>query len=157
VSTAVTWRVSWKCLKRLAGSVSAGFESEFSFSWTGCLLRLTSPVCRHEPCLPETGTHTHSDKQQHVADVHHYIFHLLPVFVYINAFPLCFHNLWYCSHVFSSLSFHIRTLGSNFLCRLFLVLNRMSITNNLCFGTHSSFEITLTLWTFALSSCRTIL
>ena len=32
VSTAVAWRVSRKCLKRLAGSVSPGFGSEFSFS-----------------------------------------------------------------------------------------------------------------------------
>ena len=32
VSTAVAWRVSQKCLKRLAGSVSPGFGSEFSFS-----------------------------------------------------------------------------------------------------------------------------
>ena len=32
VSTAVTWRVSRKCLKRLASSVSPGFGSEFSFS-----------------------------------------------------------------------------------------------------------------------------
>jgi len=32
MSTAVTWRVSRKCLKRLAGSVSPGFGSEFSFS-----------------------------------------------------------------------------------------------------------------------------
>ena len=32
VSTAVTWRVSRKCLKWLAGSVSPGFGSEFSLS-----------------------------------------------------------------------------------------------------------------------------
>jgi len=38
---------------------------------------------------------------------------------------------------FFSLSFHC-TLGSNFLRHLFVVLNRMFITNNLCFGTHSS-------------------
>ena len=37
------------------------------------------------------------------------------------------------SHVFSSLSFHTRTLGSNFLRRLFVALNRISITNSLCF------------------------
>jgi len=53
--------------------------------------------------------------------------------------------LWYSSHVFTSLSFHTRTLGSNFLCHLFVVLNRMSITYNLCFGTHSSFGMTLTV------------
>jgi len=40
---------------------------------------------------------------------------------------------------------HTRTLGSNFLCHLFVVLNRISISNNLCFGTHSSFGMTLTL------------
>ena len=34
------------------------------------------------------------------------------------------------SHVFSSLSFHTRTLGSNFLRRLFVALNRIS--NNKC-------------------------
>jgi len=28
--------------------------------------------------------------------------------------------------------------GSNFLCHLFVVLNRISITNKLSFGTHSS-------------------
>ena len=63
----------------------------------------------------------------------------------------------YSSHVFSSLSFHTRTLGWNFLCQLFVALNHMSITNSLCFGTHSSLEITLTLRTLALSSCRTII
>jgi len=49
--------------------------------------------------------------------------------------------LWPCFgilHVFSFLSFHTCSLGSNFLCHLFLVLNRMTITNNLCFSTHSS-------------------
>jgi len=54
--------------------------------------------------------------------------------------------LWPCFgifHVFSSLSFHTHTLGSNFLCHLFVVLNRMSITNNLCFGTRSSFAVSL--------------
>ena len=68
-----------------------------------------------------------------------------PVHIYIRVFPLCFlylifetlTMLWYSSHVFSSLSFHTHTLGSNFLRRF--VLNRMFITNNLCFGTHSSF------------------
>jgi len=34
------------------------------------------------------------------------------------------------SHVFSSLSFHTRTLGSNFLRRLFVALNRISINVN---------------------------
>ena len=43
----------------------------------------------------------------------------------------------YSSHVFSSFSFHARTLGSNFLCKLFVALNHMSITSSLCFGTHS--------------------
>jgi len=43
-------------------------------------------------------------------------------------------------HIFSSLSFHTRILGINFLCHLIVVLNHMSITNNLCFGTHSSFS-----------------
>ena len=33
----------------------------------------------------------------------------------------------------------------------------MSISSSLCFGTHSSLEITLTLQTLALSSCRTII
>jgi len=37
------------------------------------------------------------------------------------------------SHVFSSLSFHTRTLGSNFLRRLFVALNRISITNSFVF------------------------
>jgi len=61
------------------------------------------------------------------------------------------------SHVFSSLSLHTRTLGSNFLRRFFVALNHMSITNSLCFGTHSSLVITLTLRILALSSCRTIM
>jgi len=47
--------------------------------------------------------------------------------------------LWYSSHFFSPLRFHTCTLGSNFLRHLFVVLNRMPITNNSCFGTHSSF------------------
>ena len=59
------------------------------------------------------------------------------------------------SHVFSSLSFHTRTLGSIFLCQVFVALNHMSITSSLCFGTHFSLEITLTLWILALCSCRT--
>ena len=63
----------------------------------------------------------------------------------------------YCWHVFSSLSFYTHTLGWNLLCQLFVSLNHMSITNSLCFGTQSSLEITLTLWTLALSSCRTMI
>jgi len=58
---------------------------------------------------------------------------------------------------FSSLSFHTCTLCSNFLHHPFIVLNHMSITHNLCFGTHFSFRMTLTLRTFALASCRTII
>jgi len=61
----------------------------------------------------------------------------------------------YSSHVFSFFSFHTRTLVSNFLCQVFVALNHMSITSSLCFGTHSLLEITLTLRTLALSSCRT--
>jgi len=68
---------------------------------------------------------------------------------------LCLTMLWYSSHIFSSLSFHIDTLGTYFLCHVFVVLNRMSITNSLCFGTHSSLRMTLTLRIFALSSCYT--
>jgi len=71
-------------------------------------------------------------------------FSLLPVFIYIKVFPLHFTSstlsltmLFYSLCVFSSLSFHRHTLGSNFLCHLFVVLNCMSNTNNLCFGTHS--------------------
>ena len=55
--------------------------------------------------------------------------------------------LWHSSRVFCSLSFLTCTLGSNFLRRLFVVLNRMSITNNLCFGTHSPFGLTMCLKT----------
>ena len=55
--------------------------------------------------------------------------------------------LLYSSQVCSSLSFHTRTLGSNFLCHLFVVLDRVSITSSLCFGTHSLFGMTLTLRT----------
>jgi len=71
----------------------------------------------------------------------------------------CFHSsssalsltmLLCSSQVSSSLSFHTRTLGSNFLCCLFVVLNRMSITSSLCFGMHSSFGMFLTLRTLAL-------
>jgi len=78
----------------------------------------------------------------------------------------CFHSssstlsltmLLYSSQVFSSLSFHARTLGSNFLCHLFVVLSHMSITSSLCFGTHSSFGMTLTLRTLTLSPCLTII
>jgi len=50
-----------------------------------------------------------------------------------------------------------RTLGSNFLRRLFVALNHMSITNSLCFRTHSSLVITFTLQILDLSSCRTIM
>jgi len=50
------------------------------------------------------------------------------------------------SHVFSSLSFHTRTLGSNFLRRLFVALNRISITNSLCLqGTQQQTCYTLLL------------
>ena len=42
-------------------------------------------------------------------------------------------------YVFFSLSFHICILVSNLLCHLFDVFNRMSITDDLCIGTHSSF------------------
>ena len=61
---------------------------------------------------------------------HHYIFHPLPVFIHIKIFPLCFRYLIF-DH---ALSFHTRTLGSNFWCHLFVVLNCMSITNDLCLG-----------------------
>jgi len=93
---------------------------------------------------------------------HHYIFHLSPVFIYIKVFPLSFCYLIFdhaILHVFSFLCFHTCTPGSNFLCHLFVVLNHMSITNNLCFGigTHSSFRMTLILQTFALPSCHTII
>jgi len=56
--------------------------------------------------------------------------------------------LWACFgilHVFSSLSFHTCSLDSNFLCCLFVVINCMSITNNWCFGTHSSFTYDCTI------------
>jgi len=62
--------------------------------------------------------------------LYHYIFHPLPVFIHIKVFPLCFRYLIF-DH---SLSFHTRTLGSNFWCHLFVVLNCMSITNDLCLG-----------------------
>jgi len=65
--------------------------------------------------------------------------------------------LLYSSQVCSSLSFHTRTLDSNFLCRLFVILNRMPITSSLCLVTHSSFGTTLTLRTLTLSPCLTII
>jgi len=52
---------------------------------------------------------------------------------------------WYSSRVFSFLSFHTHALGSNFLHHLYVVLNHMSITKNLCFGTHASFGMVFTL------------
>jgi len=55
----------------------------------------------------------------------------------------------YSSHVISSLSFHT--------CHLFVVLNHMPITNNLCFDAHSSFGMTLMLRTLALSPSCTII
>jgi len=45
----------------------------------------------------------------------------------------------------------LSTLGSNFLRHLFDVLNRMSITNYLWFGTHSLCGMTLTLKTVLLT------
>jgi len=72
--------------------------------------------------------------------------------------PLAF--LWLCfciPHVLSSFSFHTPTLGLNFLRPLFVVWNCMSITNNLYYGTHSSSAITLTLQTFTLSCCCTVI
>ena len=62
--------------------------------------------------------------------------------------------LLYSSHLFL---LETCTLGLNFLCHLFVILSCMSITNNLCFGTHSSFGMTLILRTLALSPCRTII
>ena len=65
-------------------------------------------------------------------------------------FPLPYLWPYFCMpYVFSSLSFYTRTVGLNFLCHLFVVLSHLSITNNLCFGTHSSFWMTLMLWTLA--------
>ena len=84
----------------------------------------------------------------------HWSFTPRPFHVASSTLSLTMHA--YSSHVFSSLSFHRHTLGSNFLCQVFVALNHMSITSSLCFGTHSSLEITLTLRTLALSSCRTI-
>ena len=55
-----------------------------------------------------------------------------PFHVAFSTLSLTMHA--YSSHVFSSLSFHTCTHGSNFLCQLFLALNHMSITNSLCFG-----------------------
>ena len=60
----------------------------------------------------------------------------------------------YSPHVFSSLSFHTCTLGLNFIRQPFVALNHMSNNNSLCFGAHSSLEITSTLRTLVLSSCR---
>jgi len=61
------------------------------------------------------------------------------------------------SHVFSSLSFHTRTLGSNFLRRLFVALNRISITNSLCiqpvpenWQNHSEFKRGKRWWGFGM-------
>jgi len=74
----------------------------------------------------------------------------------------CFHSssstlsltmLLYYSQVCSSLSFHTRILGSNFICHLFVVLNHMSITSSLCFGMHSLFGMTSTLQSLTLSPC----
>jgi len=92
----------------------------------------------------------------------HYIFHLLPVFISSRYFhsasaTLFLTMLWYSLHAFSLLNFDTHTLGSNCLHHLFVVLNRMSITNNLCFGTHPSLGMTLTLRIFALSYCHTII
>ena len=57
----------------------------------------------------------------------------LPVLIYIQVFPLFFlylvsnHAFIFFTSLFL-LGFHTRTLGSNVLCRLFVVLNPMSIT-----------------------------
>ena len=94
--------------------------------------------------------------------IHHYIFHLLPVFIYIKVFSLCFHYLIF-DHalvLFTSFppwaSIHTLLVQTSY-AYLFVTLNHMSITNNLGFGTHSSFGMTLRLWTFALSNSHTII
>jgi len=90
--------------------------------------------------------------------IHHYIFSSVASVHFHQCIRyLIFDHAFVFFTYFSSLSFHTRTLGSNFLRHLFLELNRMSITNYLCFGTHSSFRMTLTLRTFGLSSCCTII
>jgi len=78
---------------------------------------------------------------------HHYTFHLLPVIIYTQAFPFCFlYRPWICTpHMSFPPSASIHALGSKFLRQVFVALNHMSITSSLCFGTHSSLEITLTL------------
>jgi len=64
-------------------------------------------------------------------------FHLVPVFIYIQVFPLSFlylvsnHAFIFFTSLFLLEFPCTRTLGSNFLCRLFVVLNRMFITSAL--------------------------
>jgi len=74
-----------------------------------------------------------------------------PRYFHSASFTLSLTMLLYSSHIYSSLSFHTHTLGLNFLCRLFVALNCMSVTNNLCFSAQSSFGngMTLTLQNFA--------
>jgi len=71
---------------------------------------------------------------------HHYLFQLIIFFT--SLFLLEF------SYTYSWLEL---------LMLSFCWLNCMSITNSLCFGTHSSFGMTLTLWTLTLLPCLTII
>jgi len=64
--------------------------------------------------------------------------------------------LLYSSHTLSALRFYTHSLLYNFLSPLFVVLNCTSITNNLCFSTHSSLGMILMLPIFAVSFCLTI-
>ena len=62
-------------------------------------------------------------------------------------------TLWYSSCLFLRKLPYMHS-WFKLLMPSFFALNHMSITKNLCFGTYSSFGMTLTLRIFALTSCR---
>ena len=87
---------------------------------------------------------------------HHYLFHLMPVFIYITVFPLFLLYLT-SDHVFIFFIglFLLESPYTYSWLELFMpslvVLSCMSITSSLCFGTHSSFGMSLKLLTLTLS------
>ena len=143
--------------------ISTGFQSplwlvSFLLLFPNCFSNLLIPP----PCFfVSAWSFCHSTYA--LSRFRHYTFHLLPVIMYTQAFPfllsLPYLRPWICTPHMSflpSASIHA-LLARTFLCQVFVSFNHMSITSSLCFGTHSSLEITLMIRTLALSSCLTII
>ena len=76
-------------------------------------------------------------------DIPH-MFSAVSIILFFICCKFSFTSRYFCSASSTlSLSFYTCTLGSSFLCYIFVILNCVSLTKNSCFGTHSLFAMTL--------------